>query len=495
MLESERILRERIKFNPGAPPPGAPPVPEQAVGSASEADQMAEEATRATAMEAENDSEGASPRERSLSPAEATKAAERRAFILEGPIGAGVLKIAIPSVATMMLQTTNSFLDRFFVGSLGPEALAAITVASSLMFALMSGAMAISVGTTALVARFIGEGNTRDARTATTQSLILALVVSTLVGIPMFLLRVPLLSALGLDAEALNFASQYLSYATLGMPTLFLMLIFNGAFRGLGDTIRPLWVTVGSIAIHATFNWLLIFGNGGFPKMGLAGGALALVLSQLMATILYLVFLRRTPLAEAASIRTKWLLSLDWSKRIGRIGLPACAQQLIRVGSMIGLQSMLAHTSAGSAAVAALGVGLLSESIAFMPGFGYSIAASAFVGQNLGARKIRRANSGGWIAAWQAVAVMTVMGAIFYLAAEPFAHLFVRHGESETPLTGAQVALTVSLTVAYLRVAAFSEPFLGLGMVLTGALQGAGETVSPTAITIVTMIIIRIPLA
>ena len=311
----------------------------------------------------------------------------------------------------------------------------------------------------------------------------------------MFLLRAPLLSALGLDAAALDFASHYLAYTTLGLPTLFLMLIFNGAFRGLGDTVRPLWVTVGSILIHASFNWLLIFGNLGFPKMGIAGGALALVLSQIMATILYLVFLRRTPLAEAASVRTKWLLDMDWAKRIGKIGLPACAQQLIRVGSMIGLQTMLAHTSAGSAAVAALGVGLLSESIAFMPGFGYSIAASAFVGQNLGAGKLERANKGGWIAAWQAVVVMTVMGAVFYFAALPFAHLFVRHGDGETALTGAQVALTVTLTVAYLRIAAFSEPFLGLGMVLTGALQGAGETISPTAITIITMVVIRVPLA
>lgn len=470
-------------------------MPEQSAGSISEAEQMIEEAARATAREAEGPASDTSHKERVLSPKEAKSAATRRAFILDGPIGVGVLKIALPSVAAMMLQTTNSFLDRFFVGSLGPEALAAITVASSLMFALMSGAMAISVGTTALVARFIGEGNPRDARTATTQSLILALVVSALVGIPMFLLRVPLLSALGLDAAALDYASQYLRYTTLGMPTLFLMLIFNGAFRGLGDTVRPLWVTVGSILIHASFNWLLIFGHLGFPRMGIAGGGLALVLSQLMATALYLIFLRRTPLADAASLRTKWRLNLDWAKRIGRIGLPACAQQLIRVGSMIGLQTLLAHTSAGSAAVAALGVGLLSESIAFMPGFGYSIAASAFVGQNLGAGKIERANSGGWIAAWQAVAVMSFMGCVFFLAAAPFAHLFVRHADGETALTGSQVALTVALTVAYLRVAAFSEPFLGLGMVLTGALQGAGETISPTAITIVTMVVIRVPLA
>ncbi|MBC8101818.1 MAG: MATE family efflux transporter [Cytophagales bacterium] len=483
---------QRRTLNPSAPPAGAPPIPDQAVSSIPEGEAMAEESVNATRATADR---GPGRAERPVSEAEAAKAAERRAVILEGPIGKGVLKIALPSVATMMLQTTNSFLDRFFVGSLGTEALAAVTVGSSLMFALMSAAMAISVGTTALVARSVGEGNLANARTATTQSLLIALIASVLIGVPMLLLRVPLLSALGLDDAALRFASQYLFYTVLGLPTLFLMLTFNGAFRGLGDTVRPLWVTVGAIAIHASFNWLLIFGKWGFPKMGLGGGALALVLSQLVATVLYLVFLRRTPLSEAASRRTLWRPDWEWIRRIGRIGLPASAQQLIRVGSMLGLQSLLAHTSAGSAAVAALGVGLLSESIAFMPGFGYAIAASAFVGQNLGAGKVERANSGGWIAAWQAVAVMTFMGGIFYFAAAPFAHLFVRHDPNETAAAATQVETTIALTILYLRIAAFSEPFLGLGMVLTGALQGAGETVSPTILTIVTMVLIRVPLA
>ncbi len=417
-----------------------------------------------------------------------------RADILNGPLAKSVFMLAYPSVATMLLQTTNGFLDRFFVGHLeaGPEAQAAVTVSSSLMFALMAAGMAISVGTTALVARAIGEGDVKRAEKATEQSLLLAIVLAVLIAVPMWLLRVPLLEAFGLKAAARDLAAQYLGITILGLPTLFAMLTMNGAFRGMGDTVRPFYVTLGANAVHASLNWLLIFGNWGFPKLGLPGGATALAISQAVSTLLYVIFLRRSRLAHVHFFtRVDW----DWTKRIARIGLPASGQQLVRVGSMLMFQMLLAKLGAGDAAVAALGVGLVSESVAFMPGFGYSIAASAFVGQNLGAKQPDRANAGGWAATWQAVAVMSAMGVLFWVYAEPFARFFVPHLPHEAAPRAAQVEQTVALTILYLRTAAWSEPFLALGMVLTGALQGAGETVSPTFITIATMLCLRVPLA
>ena len=209
-----------------------------------------------------------------------------------------------------------------------------------------------------------------------------------------------------------------------------------------------------------------------------------------MATALYVVFLFKTPLAGVWKLRSAtgrqgdnppalWRLSREWATRIGRIGLPAAAQQLIRVGSMLAFQSILTRTSDGSAAIAALGVGLVSESIAFMPGFGYSIAASAFVGQNLGARHVRRANSGAWAATYQAVVVMALMGAVFYTAASPFAHLFVPHTKGESAASAAEVERTIRLTISYLRIAAWSEPFLALGMVLTARFRARAKPSVP----------------
>jgi putative MATE family efflux protein len=477
-----------IKRTPGTPPPGAPPVPESGVTSLPEAEGMEQEALRATALEAAAEATEARGAAGDVKPRN-----PRQAAILEGPVGKGVLTLAVPSVATMLLQTTNGMLDRFFIGhSTGPEGLAAVAVASSLMFALMSASMAISVGTTALVARSVGVDNYPQAVIATKQSLILAALISLAVGIPMFLLRRPLLVVMGMDAQALDLAAHYLSITIVGLPSLFLALILNGAFRGIGDTTRPLWVTLLANLVHAGFNYLLIFGAFGFPKMGLPGGALALVISQVLQVGLYTIFLKKSPLRDAMT--GSWSLDSEWAKRIARIGLPASGQQLIRVGSMMAFQSLLARSGAGAAAVAALGIGLVSESIAFMPGFGYSIAASAFVGQNLGARQVQRANAGAWAATWQAVGVMSLMGIVFYTLAVPFAHLFLSQGEGSTA-DPAQVQRTIDLTVAYLKTAAWSEPFLAFGMVLTGALQGAGETKSPTFVTIATMVFLRLPLA
>lgn len=239
------------------------------------------------------------------------------------------------------------------------------------------------------------------------------------------------------------------------------------------------------MALHAGANVILI------PRIGIVGGALALVASQVLALALTVYYLRRSPVASG--LGGPWKLDTTWAWRILKIGLLAALQQLIRVGSMLVFQGMLARSSAGTAAVAALGVGLLFESIAFMPGFGYSIAASAFVGQNLGAGNIKRANAGAWAATWQAIAVMSVMGVVCYVFAEPFARIFLQH--SSDSLQNARVDETLALSVGYLKIAALSEPFLALGMGLIGALQGAGETLSPTVMTAVTMVLVRLPLA
>lgn len=409
----------------------------------------------------------------------------RSALILEGPIGRGVFLIAVPSVAMMLVNTLNGFLDRFFVGQLGPEAIAAVTICTSWMWLLLAAAMAVSTGTSALVGRFVGGGNHTDAEHATRQSIILAFLIALVVGVSLAFGRMPILRLQGVGHDALPLASQYLLILAIGQPLQFLNMIIGGAFRGLGDTQRPFYVTLGSVGIHAVGNWLLI------PRMGIAGGALALMLSQVIALGLSIHFLKHTVLVK--SLTGPWTLSKEWATRILRIGIPAAFQQVIRVGSMLIFQGFLARSEAGSAAVAALGVGLVSESIAFMPGFGYSIASSAFVSQNLGAGQVQRANAGAWAATWQAIGVMSVMGLIFYFFAPPFAHLFLRHGADAAQ--NARVDETMALAIAYLKIAAVAEPFLALGMGLIGALQGAGETISPTVLTVVSMVLFRLPLA
>jgi putative MATE family efflux protein len=392
-----------------------------------------------------------------------------------------VWMLAWPSVLTMLLQTANSFTDRFFVGHLGSDALAAAGVGGQLMFLFFSIGMSIAIGTTALVARFAGSRDHDGATVAANQSVWIAAIAAIVcVGVALPL-RHALVTMMGVDACAGELTGRYLTVTILGVPALFLMLILGNVYRGLGNTVTPLLVMIGVNIVHLGGDWLLIFGHFGLPRMGLTGGATALVTSQIVGAGLYLLFLRRSPVAGL--LTRKKTLELGWAKRILNIGVPAAMQNLSRVLSLLAFTSVLARTSEATAAVAALTIGMTSESIAFMPGFAFATAASTLTGQNLGARNPDRAERASWAALLQGLGVMVVMGGVFYVFATPFAHFFTHDPR------------VVPLAVSYLKISALSEPLLAFGMILTGALNGAGATKAPAAISIVTMWGVRLPFA
>lgn len=425
--------------------------------------------------------DGAETVEEEIGPVSPLEAKEEFADETKRGLHRAVWMLAWPSVLTMLLQTFNSFLDRFFVGHLGSDALAAVGVGGQFMFLMFSVGMSISVGTSALVARFTGAGDRDQATQAANQSVWIGFIAAVLCMVVMWPLRRLVVGWMGVDAHAADLCVRYLSLTILGLPALFLMLILSSVFRGLGDTVTPLRVMIGVNIIHLGGDWLLIFGNWGFPKMGLIGGAAALIASQVIGALLYILFLRRSPVAGLMTRFSR--LHMDWARRILNIGLPAAGQNLSRVLSMMFFTAVLARSPQATAAVAALTIGLTSESVAFMPGFAFSMAASTLTGQNLGAGNPDRAERAAWSALQQGFVVMIFMGAVFYTLAVPFTHIFTHDPK------------VVPLAVAYLKIAALSEPFLALGMILTGALNGAGDTKAPALMGIVTMWGIRLPLA
>ncbi len=399
-----------------------------------------------------------------------------------------VWNLAWPSVMTMLLQTFNSLMDMFFVGHLpnASAALAATGVGGSIIFLLISLAMGVSVGTTALVARFTGAKEPEQAAFATGQSITLSFLMGLVFGTITYIGRGPMV-ALMLDAhrspEPAILCSQFLGAALFCALPLFLMNALMGAFRGLGDTRTPLLITCVTIAVHISGNAVLIYGRLGFPMLGVRGAGIALASSVWVGCALYIyALLRHSPLRGRLQ-RRHLRLSTEWAWRILKIGIPAALQALIRTLGMMSFTGLLARTVEGAAGVAAMQIGLRAEGIAFMPGFGYSVATSALVGQSLGAKDTVRAERYAWAAVVQSVAVMTFMAVVFFSFAAPLVRLFTHD-------------LTVlRLGTDYLRINAASEPFLGVSMVLIGALQGAGDTIRPTWITFITMWVFRLPFA
>ncbi len=396
-----------------------------------------------------------------------------------------VYTLAWPSVITMLMQTVNSMMDVFFVGHLpnGKNALAATGIGGSIIFLLISLAMGVSVGTTALVARFTGAEDHGSTVEAAGQSITLSLLCGIVFGSLFYIARGVLIGMLlqaDKNQEAAALCNQFLQLALLASVPLFVTNVLMGAFRGLGDTRTPMIITAVMIAVHIGLNAVLIYGRLGFPALGVRGAATALATSITTGMLVYLLFLRRSVLKEA--LTWKHLKPhTHWAWRIFKIGIPASAQAVVRQVGMMWFTSMLAGTIEGTAAVAALQIGIRAESLAFMPGFGYSVAASALVGQSLGAKDVDRAEKSAWAATLQGVIVMSIMSTIFFVFARQLSSLFTND------------PMVRMLGTDYLRVNAFCEPFLALSMVLMGAFQGAGDTVRPTFITILTMWVFRLP--
>lgn len=396
-------------------------------------------------------------------------------------IARDVWHMSIPAVTTNLLQTTNAFLDRMFVGRLGRDALAAVGVAGQGMFLLMAVSFIVGTGTTALIARFIGGQALDDARRALRQSLTLGAIMGVVCMAIGSLLAKPAFHLMGMEPSAERATVNFFSIALLGTVPLFTGQALGATFRGMGDMRTPLKVMVLVNVVHILLDFVLIFGVGPFPRMGLAGAATALTVSQWFGFVLFWLALRKHPLMGKAVQFQR--LDMAWAKRIVNIGAPASLQALLRITSMLGYTRVLSATPEGTAALAALPIGMTAESIAFMPGLGYSMAATALVGQSLGAKRPDAASRYAWMSTAQACLIMTMMGVVFYVFAYPFTHWFTRD------------ALVAKVAVDYLRINAYAEPFLALAMVLSGAFQGAGDTRTPTWITFVTMWLFRLPLA
>lgn len=405
-------------------------------------------------------------------------------IILSGHVWSAVWYVAWPTAVNTLILSAYNIINAWFLGKL-PDAkvpLAAITtggVALMVQFALPLG---IAAGASALVARFVGAEQYQDADEAAGQSLTLAVFVGIISALPLIFAARRIVQAAGASGIVTPVAADFTATVAVSSVFLFIYFVAQAVLRSTGDVRSPLYAGAATVAVNVLFDFLLIFGRGPIPKMGVHGAAISTGLSRVAGTLITLWFLKRSSLRGAFHhLRPRW----SWYLRILNIGIPAMIQSIVFSGAQMAFLSILAASLAKSvvtAAQAAYGVALRIESVAFMPGFAYSMAATPLVGQNLGAGKPDRAQHTAWIATGQAVGIMTLIAIDFLVIPRWLATRFT-HDPSVVPLI-----------VSYLIINALSEPFLALGMVLRGALQGAGDVRVPMWISIFTLWIVRLPL-
>lgn len=403
-------------------------------------------------------------------------------IITTGHIWSAVWYLAWPTAVNTLIMTAYNIINRMFIGRIeDPSAgLAAVGIGGTALMVQFAVMFGLSVGTSALVARFIGGEQYDEADEATRQSLVLAVIGGIVTALPLIALATPIVTLIGAQGRTVPLAADYTAIIAYFSAPMFLYMIVTSALRSAGDVRSPLYVGAVMTVANILFDWLLIFGVGPFPALGVRGAAIATGLSRIVGTMLIFWSLHRSVLSESLTHpRARW----SWFRRIMNIGWPAVLQNLMWTTAFAGFIRVLAALPNATAAQAALTVAIAIESLAFMPGVAYSAAATPLVGQNLGAGKPERAERSAWVATGQAAAIMTIVAVFFVVIPRQLAEIFT--GDTQV----------VPLIVSYLIINAISEPFLAVGMVLRGALQGAGDVRMPMFITLLTNWVIRLPLA
>ncbi|HEY0605144.1 MAG TPA: MATE family efflux transporter [Herpetosiphonaceae bacterium] len=401
-----------------------------------------------------------------------------------------VFKLAMPAVGEQFLNMLVGLVDTYLVGHIslaaaarlgyGPaEGLAAVGLAGNLVWMITTLFMAGAVGSTALIARASGAGDREQAHTVVRQSVLLGVAMG-LIGMAMMLLfaRQSMLM-FGAPQEIIPLGESFLHITAFSMPLAGVMFMLNAVLRGVGDTKTPLLVMLLVNALNIAISWLLINGQFGLPTLGVAGAGWGMAIGRVVGGIV----------AVSVLLRGCGMLKLDrWPRpdigmlrRILRIGFPAAAETLAFQSALVVFARFITHL--GTVPYAAHNIVITVESISFLPGMGFAVAATTLVGQSLGAENKARARHSGNESYFQGAIFMGIMGALFVLFPAQFLALLV-----DDPAV-------VAAGIVPLQMVGIVQPILAANFVYAGALRGAGDTRWPLLIKLISPWLIRLPLA
>ena len=400
--------------------------------------------------------------------------------LTSGSLHRNIWYLAFPMALETGIINVAQVLDTYWVGRLGSAALAAVTISITIRWVINSLSNGLGIGGMAVVARRIGARDRAAAEHAAWQTILLGLVVSLLLGALGVLVARPLLVLLGADAEVLPLGLSYLHVTLGGLFTLILVFVINAMLRGAGEARLAMAVLFLSTGVTVALEPVLVFGLGPLPSLGVAGSAWANVLGFGAGLALQVTILLRGRARIGINLRD---LRPDFPLmgRIIRIALPSTVQMTLRSSSRLVIVGLVGLY--GTFATAGYGVANRLLLIALIPGFGLGNAAGTLVGQNLGARKPRRAERSAWWVSAYAAGYMAVAAALLFAFAQPLVALF-----DPTP----QV---VAYGVECLRAVAPALVASGVGVVLARGLDGAGNTVPAMAINLLTLWGLEVPLA
>ena len=387
--------------------------------------------------------------------------------------------LAWPPIVGNLLFASVGVISIKAVGTLGAEAVAAVGTGQRMVWVFQALLMAVMTGTTALVARAVGSKNMIEAAHVTRLAIGVSIVLSLITTLLIVLFAEKFIGIFGLDPVAQELAVTYLTISILFIPFMAIGMVIGAALRAAGDVKTPMYIGIFTniIAIYLLLG--LVNGQYGMPKLGILGAALAMGISFAIgaAIQLYLWLANKlvVPLGKAGSFTKERL------RQLITISYPAGIESFVFQFGMLSFFWIVAMY--GTEEVAAYNIGVNILMLSFILGNGFSVAAATLSGQFLGASDPVAAYKSGYQAAGMTMLAMSLSGLLLAFFAEPIAWFFIQDEE------------VVKFAVIFVWIFAMAQPFMALEFSLGSTLRGAGDTRSPLVITIIGLLVIRVPIA
>lgn len=399
----------------------------------------------------------------------------------KGPILKSLVALSVPIVLTNMLHTAYQLVDTFWVGRLGAEAVAAVSLSFPIIFLLITLGGGFTIAGTILVAQYKGRKDEEQVQHVAAQTVILMLIVSVLCALLGLVLSEPIMNLLGAEPDVLPLAVSYLKISFYGLPFMFGFFIFQSLMRGIGEVYMPMKIVFGTVMLNLVLDPLFIMGWGPIPAYGVGGAAIATIFTQGLATLIgYTILLRGKHGIKLTLKGFKFDLALI--KKMFGLGLPSSIEQSMKALGLTIMSFLVA--SFGTTIVAAYGIGIRILSFVIIPAFGLSMATSTLVGQNIGAEKPKRAEKIAKKSASIGFFTIAAVSVIIFFAADLLAQAFI---------VGEQIVLNES--ALFIRYLCFAFGFMALQLILNGAYSGAGNTRVSMIFSIISLWMFEFPLA
>ena len=404
-----------------------------------------------------------------------------RPSLTEGSILRALITISIPIILSNLLQTAYQITDTFWVGRLSAEAVAAVSLSFPVTFLLIALGGGLPIAGTVLIAQYKGKGDEKMMNHVAAQTLLMVVIVSIVLSVAGYVFSEPLMRLMGASADVLPDAVRFMQITFVGFVFVFAFFAFESLMRGLGEAKMPMYIVLLTVIMNAVLDPLFIFGYGVIEPMGVAGAAMATMLTQATATFIGVGLLLRGHSGIHLKLKD-FKPDPAFIRRAFRIGLPSSIEMSTRALGMTVMTILVAGF--GTLAVAAYGIGMRLLMLVFIPAMGLSIATSALVGQNIGAGKIDRASETNRIGSILGFIILSAMGVILFVVAEPLARFFVPQGGE-----------AIAMSAVFVRIMALTFGLVGVQMIILGTLRGAGDTKASMHLALISQWVIQLPLA